>query len=221
MANNGILSGMLPGDIKAFSKDFSQMLRVASEIDRYYSEWKHDLDRYLPKLDKLVKFFNRKYKSIKLKVLKRIDGVDVRILLSETTLKNLFNNCASRIVGLKSIGTKNFGAVDIAETERIANEINKIKDKLFLTYYFPEAGIHSIFLSKLKNEKVVELHWDMRNSILEASPDFQICAYYALKNGYSKKIRLFDEGATFGFTSLLSEKEKGYFFDRLNPRFLE
>jgi len=221
MANNDILSGMIPGDIKVFSRDFSQILRVAAEIDRYYVEWHHDLDKYLPKLGKLVDFFNKKYKHIKLKVLKRIDGLDVRILLSETTLKNLFNNCASRIVGLKSIGTKNFGAVDVTETERIANEINNIKDKLFLTYYFPEVGIHSVFLSKIKNEKMVELHWDMRDSIIEISPDFKICAYYALKSSYNKKIKLFDEGATFGFTSLLSEKEKRFWFDRLNPRLLE
>mgnify|MGYP001592674313 CR=1 FL=1 len=36
-----------------------------------------------------------------------------------------------------------------------------------------------------------------------------------------KKIRLFEEGATFGFTSLLNEKEKREWFDRLNPRVLE
>jgi len=221
MANNDILSGISQKDMKEFGRDFSQLLRVASEIDRYYVKWEQDIVKYLPKLDKFINLFNKKYGNIKVKVLKRIDGVDVRILLNEGTVKDIFNNCASRIAGLKSIGTINFGSADVAEMEKFANEIDKIKDKLYLTYYQPEVGIYSVFLSKNKSEKMVELHWEIKESINEVSPDFRICAYYALKDGYSKKIRLLDEGATFGFLSLLSEKEKREWFDRLNPRGLE
>jgi|TARA_B100001971_G_C18074078_1_gene474678 hypothetical protein len=221
MVNNDILSKISQKDINHFGKDFSQVIRVSAEIDRYYAEWKHDLDKYIPKVEKLIQLFNKKYKNIKLKLSKKIDSVNVRILLNENTLKNLFNNCASRIAGLKSVGAKNFGAADVAEPEKIANEIEKIKDKLYLTYYFPETGIHSAFLSKNKNEKMVELHWDKKDSIIEISPDFRICSFYALKGGYNKKIKLAEEGSTFGFTSLLSEREKAAYFDKLNPRVLE
>ena len=49
--------------------------------------------------------------------------------MNEKTVKELFNNCASRIIGLKSIGTKNFGAADITETGKFADEIDKINQE--------------------------------------------------------------------------------------------
>lgn len=221
MVNNDILSGISPKDIKMFSKDFSQLLRVASEVDRYYGEWKHDLDKYLPKFDDFVKMFNKKYKDIKVKVLKRIDEIRTRVLLNESSMKDLFNNCAARIIGLKAIGTKNFGTADVTETERFTNEINKIKDKLYLTYYIPDMGTYSVFLSKSKNEKMIELHWEIKESVNDVSPDFRICAYYALKDGYNKNIKLYDEGGTFGFTNLLTRKERHEWLQKFNPHFLE
>ena len=221
MANNDLLSGISQKDIKVFSKDFSQLLRVASEIDKYYAEWKQDIDKYLPKFEEFVNLFNKKYKNIKVKVLKKIDGINVKVLLNEKTVKELFNNCASRIIGLKSIGTKNFGAADITETGKFADEIDKIKDSVYLTYYLPETGIYSVFLSKSKNEKMVELHWEIKESVNEPSPDFRICAYYALKDGYNKKSKLFDEGGTFGFTNLLTRKERHEWLHKFNPHVLE
>ena len=220
MANNDILSAISQKDIKAFSKDFSQLLRVASEIDRYYGRWE-DIGKYLPKFDKFVDLFNRKYKNIKVKVLRKIDSIDVKIMLNEKTVKDLFNNCASKIIGLKAIGTKSFGAADITETEKFADEVDKIKDELYLTYNIPKIGIYSVFLLKNRDKKMVELRWEIKESINETSPDFKICAYYALKNGYNKKIKLFEEGATFGFASLLTRKERHEWLHKLNPHFLE
>lgn len=221
MANNDILSGISQKDIKIFSKDFSQLLRVASEIDRYYGEWKQDIVKYLPKFDEFIKLFNKKYKNIKVKFLKKIDNINVRVLLNEETVKDLFNNCAVRIVGLKAIGTKTFGSADVSETERFANEINKIKNKLYLIYYLTEMGVYTVFLSKSKNEKMIELHWEIKENVNEVSPDFRICAYYALKDGYDEKIKLFDEGGTFGFTNLLTRKEKHEWLHKFNPHVLE
>ena len=59
MANNDILSGISQKDMKEFGRDFSQLLRVASEIDRYYVKWEQDIVKYLPKLDKFINLFNK------------------------------------------------------------------------------------------------------------------------------------------------------------------
>ncbi len=221
MANNDVLSGFSAGDIKVFSRDFSQLLRVAHEADKYYGEWRQTMDKYLPKLDKFVNLFNKKYKGINVRVIKGIDRINARVLLSESTIKDLFNNCASKIVGLKALGTKGFGGPEVNEIEKISSEIEKIKNELYLTYYLPDIGMYTVYLSKSKKDKMVELHWDIKESVNEIGPDFKICAYYALKDGFNKEVKLFDEGGTFGFVSLLSEREKREFFDKLNPHVLE
>lgn len=219
MTNNDVLTGIAQKDIKEFNRDFSQLLKVGSEIDRYYGEWKQDIDKYFLKFEKLSKKFNKKYKNIKIKIKKKIDGIHLGIFLDEKSIKDLFNNCASRITGLKSIGVKNFGIADINEAEKFANEVNKIKNELYLTYMVPETGSFSVYLSK--RNKSIELNWDVKESILELSPDFKICAYYALKDGYGKKIKILEESATFGFLKEPSQKEVKDWFDKLNPRALE
>ena len=54
MANNDILSDFSSADINHFKKDFTQMVKVGAEIDRYYGEAQHDLDILIPKFEKVV-----------------------------------------------------------------------------------------------------------------------------------------------------------------------
>ena len=48
MANNDILSEFSAIDINQFKKDFTQLMKVGAEIDRYYGEAQHDLDTLIP-----------------------------------------------------------------------------------------------------------------------------------------------------------------------------
>ena len=48
MANHDILSEFNPSDINIFKKDFTQMIKVGAEIDRYYGEAQHDLGTLIP-----------------------------------------------------------------------------------------------------------------------------------------------------------------------------
>ena len=67
MANDDILAQFNPSDISKFNKELSQILKVGAEIDRYYGKSHHDLDAMLPKFEKLIELFNKKYKGLKLK----------------------------------------------------------------------------------------------------------------------------------------------------------
>ena len=55
----------------------------------------------------------------------------------------------------------------------------------------------------------------------ENSAGFKICAFYALKNNYDKKIEVYGTASTFGFSNLLNEIEKREWYDKFDPRFLE
>ena len=88
MANNDILSEFSPADISHFRKDFTQLIRVGAEIDRYYGEAQHDLDILIPKFEKLVEQFNKKYKGIKIKTKKTIEHFKVRLLVKEKNVKD-------------------------------------------------------------------------------------------------------------------------------------
>ena len=70
-------------------------------------------------------------------------------------------------------------------------------------------------------EKMVELVYNPVEVMNENSAGFRICALYALKHGYNKRIEIYGDASTFGFSNLLDEIEKREWYDRFNPRFLE
>ena len=207
--------------INEFRKDLLQMLSIGKWIDKYYARLSGDLGAYTKKFNSLIEDFNKKYKNLKLKLVKRVDNIGLKLFLNENDVKSCFENAASKIVGVQSIGISNFGAATVSNAEEFTNELEKAKNKLYITYYSPQTGTTNIFLQYDKKEKKVQLVYDLEEIENEPNPEFQLAAYYALSRGYNKKINLHDEGATLGFLSLLDAAERGKYFRKFDPHFTE
>ncbi len=221
MANNDILSEFNQSDISIFKKDFTQMIKVGAEIDRYYGEAQHDLDTLIPKFEKLIEQFNKKYKGIKIKTKKTIDSFKTRIFVMEKGVKDFFANSASRIGGLKSVGRANFSQIEISDAEKFARFLDALLDKISISYSDAESGTSAIAAIMDRKEKMVELICSPVEIMNENSAGFKICAFYALKHGFDKKIEIYGNALTFGFSNILDEMEKREWYDKFNPSFLE
>ena len=221
MAENGILSAFSSSDISQFSKDFSQLLKVGSEIDRYYGKSHHDLDAMLPKFEKLIELFNKKYKGIKIKTKKTVEHCKTRLFVKEREIKQFFADSASKISGLKAVGRNNFSQVDTSNAEEFARFLDSLLDKIQISYLDPESGTSIVSAALDRNEKMIEILYDTKEITNENSASFKIVAFYALKEGINKKIDIYGESSTFGFSSLLDEVEKREWHDKFNPKFLE
>lgn len=221
MANNDILSEFSSSDINIFKKDFTQMIKIGAEIDRYYGEAKNDLNVLIPKYEKLVEQFNRKYKGIKIKTKKTIEHFKVRLLIKVKDIKEFFAESASKIPGLKSVGRANFNQIDVSDAEKFARFLNSLLDKIYISYTEAESGTSTIVASLDRKEKMIEIIYSPVEAMNERSATFRICAYYALKGGFDRKIEVYGDASTFGFSNLLDEIEKREWYDRFNPRFLE
>ncbi|MEK6946447.1 MAG: hypothetical protein AABX32_02470 [Nanoarchaeota archaeon] len=220
MANGDLLSEFSANDISQFRKDFFQMIKVGAEIDRYYGEGQTDLDVFIPKFEKLSEQFNRKYKGIKIKTRKLIDSYKVKIFIKEKNIKDFFSNSASKIPGLKSVGRTNFSQIDVGNADKFANFLDSIMDKLFLSYINPENGTSTVAAEYDRKEKMVEIIYNAPEILNDNSACFRICAFYALKHGFDKKIEVYGNASTFGFYNILDEIEKREWFDKFNPKFL-
>ena len=221
MPNHDLLSEFIPSDIAHFKKDFTQMIKVGMEIDRYYGEAQHDLDMLIPKYEKLVEQFNKKYKGIKIKTKKTIEHFKVRILINEKNIKDFFASAASKISGLRSIGRTDFNQIDISNAEKFAHLLDSLHDKIFISYLDAERGTSTIAASLDRKEKSVELLYSPVEVMRENSAGFKLCAFYALKQGFNKKIEIYGDVSTFGFSNILDEIEKREWYDKFNPAFLE
>ena len=214
MPNSDILSEFKPDDIGTFKKDFTQIIRIGSEIDRYYGESQHALDSIIPKYEKLIEEFNKKYKGIKIKTKKSIEHFSVKIYIEEKGVKDFFANSASRIQGLKSVGRTNFNQVDASDAEIFAKFLDSLLDKIYISYADIENGTSTIAAVLDRSKKSVELVYNPSEIINESSSGFKICAFYALKQGYNKKIDIYSEALTFGFSDLLDEVDKREWHDK-------
>ncbi len=214
---NGILGSADKKAMSEFRKDLLQMLRIGKWVDKYYTESQSDLDVYIKKFNSLIESFNKKYKNIKLKMAIKTNEIRLRVFLNEKDVKGCFANSASKIVGVQSIGSSNFGAAAVSDATAFTNELEKAKSKLCITYYSPNAGTSNVFLQYDPKEKKVELFYDLKEIENEPNPEFQLAAYYALNEAYSKKIDLEEEGASFGFFSIPTHVEKAEYLKKFDP----
>ena len=221
MANNDILSEFSSADINQFKKDFTQMIKVGAEIDRYYGEAHHDLDALIPKFEKLTEQFNKKYKGVKIKTKKTIEHFKVRLFVKSRSVKDFFADSASRMPGLKSVGRTNFNQIEISDAEKFSRFLDSLLDKIFISYVDSESGTSTIAAAFDRNEKRVEIIYNPEEIMNENSAGFKISSFYALKESYDKKIDIYGSASTFGFSNLLDEIEKREWYDKFNPRFLE
>ena len=212
-----LLNSLDKKGISAFKKDLAQMLRISKGIDRYYAESSSHLDLYTNKFKSLVDSFNRKYKGIKLKIVIKTDEIELKIFLNEKSVQDCFANSGSKIVGVQSIGKSKFGAAGVSDTEAFANELEKAKDNLYLTYYEPNFGTSNVFFKYDAKEKKVQMVYDSENIFNEPSPEFQIAAYYAVSQGYNGKIDLYSEGATLGFSFVPHHAENAELLRKFDP----
>ena len=221
MVNNNILNEFSLADINIFKRDFIQLIKVGAEIDRYYGEAQHDLDFLIPKFEKLTEQFNKKYKGIKIKFKKSIDNFNLRVLIKAHDIKEFFAESASRIPGLRAVGRTGFNQVDISETDKLAKFLDSLLDKIYISYLDAETGTSTVVAILDRKEKMIELIYNPSEIMNENSSALKICSFYALKNGFNKKIEIYGDATTFGFSNLLDEIEKREWYDKFNPRFLE
>lgn len=221
MPNNNLLSEFNPSDINHFKKDFTQIIKVGAEIDRYWEEHQHDLDTFIPKFEKLVDKFNKKYKGLKIKVKRSIESYKIRLFVRSREIKEFFGESAAKIPGLKAVGRTNFGQIEVSDTDKFARFLDSVLDKVYLSYMDPESGTSTFIAVLDRKEKMIEIISNPAELINDNSAAFRICAYYAMRSGFDKKIEIYGDASTFGFSNLLDEIEKREWFDKFNPRYLE
>jgi len=100
-----LISELNPRDLNEFKKDFTELMRVYSGISNEYSKLGKDVDKYLEEFKKIINLFNKKYKNINLKLKKTVEELQLKIFFKENSVKDVFVNVASKLNGLKAIGT--------------------------------------------------------------------------------------------------------------------
>lgn len=215
MTEKDLLDSISKKDIEVFRKDFLQLMKVTYGMKDYYVKSYPVATKYMPKYKSIIRAFNRKYPGLKLKLIESHD-LDLKIFIKTTKpLKDIFMESASKITGLKSIGSKNFGAAEVSESEKFYTELDEVKKSIYVVYHAEQQSSDMLVLNK--KQKSVEVEYEIEDLLDEHNSNFKICTYYALKDGYKEKMKLFEKSADFGFVSVLSEEENKNTLNKFNP----
>jgi len=207
-------------EISIFKDDLTQLMRVTKGIDKYYAIQHPKLDKYMPLYGKLIESFNKKYSNLHAKPVKTPSSLNLKLFVKEGDVKNIFSSVAVRIIGIKSVGANGFGKSDVTKAEELGKELEKIKNKVYISYYHQERGSDTILLEYNPRVKMTEVLYDQEGIVNDESPEFKIVAFYALKS-FNPKIDVFIKSAALGFVDLLSEDEKKEWLGKFNPRLEE
>jgi hypothetical protein len=213
-----ILDSVDKNKLDEFTKDFIEMIRVAVGMHKVYSKSAQKLAGSINKYNGLIESFNKKYKHIEVHISKSIDELNTMIYINSKDVKELFMNVASKIPGLRSIGTKGFEEAKMEDSDRFSKKMSSIKDEVYLSYYYPERGSDNIYL-KMEQEKVLIL-FNPDIIIDELSAEFKLCAYYGAKE-VDFEIDVYNEAASFGFVDAPSDSETSKFKNKYDPTILE
>jgi len=182
-----LLSDFDPGEIKEFKQDFSLFINCAFEIDRCVSDVCQDIPINVAIFKELVGNFKRKYPSLFIEMdINRLQ-CKPQIYFPASSLKDFFEAVVSRIEGITAVGSATVEQRQSFNRQKLNEEVSRIRDHMQVYY----AGYHAHFsLLRFVKGKGANLVYSKDTVCDGTSPDFQICCYVALHQGYRKEIVL-------------------------------
>lgn len=117
-------SGLDTRNLNEFKKDFIELVRVGSGINKEYSRLSKDIDKYITQFKKIIDLFNKKYKNLEIKLEKTTEELKLRIFIKEKSVKDVFINAASTLEDPNNLSLEDYekGLVELKYVEDIANE---------------------------------------------------------------------------------------------------
>ncbi|HLD89124.1 MAG TPA: hypothetical protein VI894_02875 [Candidatus Nanoarchaeia archaeon] len=180
--------------IEEFKLDFLPLVRMTKELDKEFGEAEEEIVYNLPKYKMYVALFNKKYRWVYVKFIETNEGFQLRLYIKgEKNVKDAFLNAASKIEGVLAIGAESLERDSVFDQNELELELMQIRDRIHILY----SGNASILLRLDKMEKLVELCYDQKTILNERGPEFKLFAYYALRDGYDRKINLRDVAGAF------------------------
>ncbi len=209
------LDGADYGGMQDFHVDFTTLLRAGIGLDRAYGLGRQNTDISIPKFRKTLTLFNRKYRDLSLLLKRKPSSLDVQIaFLGEESMQTLFASSVSRIKGLSAIGLKGFDEVQISEQDKMEKTLSRMGKRAYITYTDTELGSSRLMIER--HGKHFLLVCERKNILLRNSPEFRLCAYYALRHPYNGKVDVMSHAAGFGFSESITAEHRDI-LDEIEP----
>ncbi|MBN2423115.1 hypothetical protein JXB41_07880 [Candidatus Woesearchaeota archaeon] len=213
---NELLKDIPLDNISIFKKDLFLLINIVNNIDIAYGNAKIEFIHDLVHFKRFIEEWNQKYPDLIINYFDNGIQFKIRILINEPDLKSLFINSAGNIEGLRAINNTN---IEFKNNEYLDKLTEIMKTEMNLLCIDEENNENTLtFKHNDKNNKI-ELIFEKTDMLNPESPEFKICAYYALKQ-HKPEIDLQEHGTNFSFdTAYETQKGEGFGYERRRPLF--
>ena len=171
---DGVLKGFSKSDIKEFVHDLFLAFSVLENIEKNYGDLNTQLERDIKRFKQMIKDWNTKYWDIILEFCDSNTEPGLKVLLREKQLSNL---------------------VSVIKKMNRFKELDIDEEKIEALFEYNEQE-NTLTIKKNDNINLIYLREDMLDP---RSPEFRICTFFGLKNGFNKEIDLQDYAEEFSF----------------------
>ena len=185
-------------DLSVFVNEFYMVFNLSQSLDEDYNQGDSNrTQKNIKRFKNLIKDWNKKYRDILLEFL--ADGLQCRLIIS--------------------FDEKLDGIVKIIKRMKRFVEIRSYTARRLNTVFSEQGRRGENTLTFETDGRTVKMIYSKQDMLKPESPEFRICSYYALKNGFDKTIDIIEkykEAFSFG-----SESTETYGWNsRWNVRFL-
>lgn len=191
-----LLSKFSAEDIREFKSDFMRVLNMAKHMDEDWGSGNNRFYRNKPKFETYLGKFSGKYILIHCVPTYNIQDKVFHILFpKEKSVRDVLVNAVLKMSGLTAIGHSPFSWVSVRD-ETLAKQVHTIADRAYA--FFSD---ETIILEWNERCAQSELIYSKDSIINPAGPEFRLCCYYGLLDGFQRSINLEEEAKTFEFGS--------------------
>ncbi|MFC1768771.1 hypothetical protein ACFLZX_03320 [Nanoarchaeota archaeon] len=207
----------MANNVSKFHKEILEIVRNSISLNKFFVE--KDIDEKIKRIETVISEFNKKYPLLKLSFSKTMSRMELIVSFrGYSDVVAFFNDVVVSIPGLKTIGVNTFDEVEVSNQDNVKNLMNKVKQKIFVSFTSPESGSTGFILSLHK--KNVQIEFDPTDFDLKGSPLLNVLSTIALKES-NPNIDIFKKTGHIGFTDLLSEEELKKEIARYHPKWRE
>ena len=182
---------------RAFKEDVVLLLGLARRHDTQYNAVDPSFDSDKKKISEFIAQFNKKYQGLKVKAEISNYQYRIRIFLNEKSLLDFYKNCAAKIPDLVALGSDTFKPVTLS-SGIYPPELTDVGKQLTCYYRDMFEGSFTVKVNFIR-ENVLELKYLAEEIPNMGSPNFSVCAFYALRDKTDQTIDLKQLAETFSF----------------------
>ncbi len=184
-----IIDSFPKNQVEIFESDFLTFFDLCVHLDREYDTMMPYFESNVEVMKEYIENFQKKYVTLRVDLIK--DSISIKPAVffpKEQDLKEMLMKTIINMRWFKGAGLTYGQCIEPKDKDQFSVLVNSIKDKLYVHFSGYEEDV--LILKIDQGNQMVQIIFEKQEIIDDSTPEFLICAYYALSEEFYPEIDL-------------------------------